>query len=75
MNKQEKAFEKLKKRFTEELVLAALDLDKKNEDGSRHIVLCNWRSTVNGRQRWDVEASSISLKIFKQDRKKLQDSR
>jgi len=74
MNKQEKAFEKLKKRFTEELVLAALDLDLKNEDGSRHIVLYNWRSTVNGRQRWDVEASSISLKIFKQDRKKLQDS-
>jgi len=29
MNKQEKAFEKLNKRFTEELVLAALDLDKK----------------------------------------------
>ena len=29
MNKQEKAFEELKKRFTEELVLAALDFDKK----------------------------------------------
>ena len=29
MNKQEKAFEELKKRFTEEPVLAALDLDKK----------------------------------------------
>ena len=28
-NKQEKAFEKLKKRFMEELVLAVLDLDKK----------------------------------------------
>ena len=30
--KQEKAFKKLKKRFTKELVLAASDLDKKNED-------------------------------------------
>ena len=28
-NKQEKTFEELKKRFTEELVLAAPDLDKK----------------------------------------------
>jgi len=27
--KQEKAFEELKKRFTQELVLAVLDLDKK----------------------------------------------
>jgi len=27
--KQEKAFEELKRRFTQELVLAALDLDKK----------------------------------------------
>jgi len=29
MEKQEEAFEELKKRFTQELVLAALDLDKK----------------------------------------------
>ena len=29
MNKQERVFEELKKRFTEELVLAALDIDKK----------------------------------------------
>ena len=34
MERQEKAFRKLKKRFTKELVLAALDLDKKNKDGS-----------------------------------------
>jgi len=27
----------LKKRFTKELVLAALDLDKKNKDGSRYM--------------------------------------
>ena len=29
INKQERAFEELKKRFTEELVLAVLDIDKK----------------------------------------------
>jgi len=29
MNKQERVFEELKKRFTEELVLAVLDIDKK----------------------------------------------
>jgi len=28
-------FRELKKQFTKELVLVALDLDKKNEDGSR----------------------------------------
>jgi len=32
--KQEKAFQELKKRFTKEPVLATLDLDKKNEDRS-----------------------------------------
>ena len=74
MNKQEKAFEELKKRFTEELVLAAPDLDKKNEDKSGCVGLCNGRSTVNGRRRWGVETGSISLEIFKQDEKKLQDS-
>ena len=34
MEKQEEAFRELKKMFTKESVLAALDLDKKNEDGS-----------------------------------------
>jgi len=29
----------LKKRFTKELVLAVLDLNKKNEDGSKHVRL------------------------------------
>ena len=52
-------------------MLAALDLDKKNKDRSKHIGLCNWRSTVNGRRRQGVKAGSISLKIFKQDGKKL----
>ena len=32
--RQEKMFRELKERFTKELVLAASDLDKKNEDGS-----------------------------------------
>ena len=34
-------FRKLKKRFIKEPVLAALDLDKKNEDRSGCIRLCN----------------------------------
>ena len=37
--KQEEVFRELKERFTKELVLAALDLDK-NEDGSRCVRLC-----------------------------------
>ena len=39
--KQEEAFKELKKWFTKKPVLAALDLDKKNEDRSGHIRLCN----------------------------------
>ena len=35
--RQEKAFKELKKQFTKELVLAALDIDKKNENGGRCI--------------------------------------
>jgi len=46
--KQEEAFKELKKRFTEEPVLAAPDIDKKNEDRGRCIGLCNGRSTVDG---------------------------
>ena len=34
MDKQEKAFRELKKIFTKELVLAALDFDKKNKNES-----------------------------------------
>jgi len=47
MEKQEEAFRKLKEKFTKELVLAVPDIDKKNEDGSRYIRLCNGRSTVH----------------------------
>ena len=46
--KQEEAFKELKKRFTEEPVLAAPDIDKKNEDRGRCIGLYNGRSTVDG---------------------------
>jgi len=65
MERQEGVFKELKKRFTKEPVLAALDLDKKNEDGSRCIRLCYRRSVVNGVQRWKVETSGISFKISK----------
>ena len=46
--KQEEAFKELKEQFTKQLVLAVLDLDKKNEDGSKYIGLCNGWSFVNG---------------------------
>jgi len=46
--RQEKTFKELKEWFTKELVLAAPDIDKKNEDGGRCIRLCDGRSIVNG---------------------------
>jgi len=46
--KQEKVFRELKERFTKELVLEALDLDKKNEDGSGCIRLCYRRGVIYG---------------------------
>jgi len=46
--KQEKAFRELKEKFTKELVLAAPDLDKKNEDGSGCIRLCYRRGVIYG---------------------------
>ena len=46
MEKQEKVFRELKKKFTKELVLAVLDLDKKNEDGSGCVRLCNERGII-----------------------------
>ena len=48
MEKQEKVFGKLKEKFTKELVLAALDLDKKNKNRSRYIRLCDKRSIIHG---------------------------
>ena len=61
--KQEKAFRELKERFTKELVLAAPDIDKKNEDGSRCIGLCNGRCIVNGVWEWSVETSSLPFQV------------
>ena len=46
--KQKKIFEKLKKRFTKELILVAPDLDLKNKDGSKCIGLCYGRGVING---------------------------
>ena len=46
--RQEKVLKELKERFTKELVLAALDLDKKNENESGHIRLCYRRSVIYG---------------------------
>jgi len=62
--RQERMFKKLKEKFTKELVLAAPDLDKK-EDGSRHIRLCNGKSIIDRVQRWKMETSGISLEISK----------
>ena len=65
IERQEKVFQKLKERFTKELVLIALDLDKKNEDKSRCIGLCYKRGIIHEMQRWEIKASSVSLKISK----------
>ena len=46
--KQEEAFRMLKEKFTKEPVLVAPDLDKKNEDGSGCISLCDRRSIIYG---------------------------
>ena len=48
MEKQEEVFKELKERFTKEPVLAASDIDKKNEDGGGCIKLCDRRYVVNG---------------------------
>ena len=70
--KQEKAFRELKERFTKEPVLAALDLDKKNEDGSRCIRLCYRRSVIYEVRRWVMETSSISIQVIERDGEELQ---
>jgi len=46
--RQEKVFKELKEQFTNEPVLAAPDIDKKNEDGGGYIGLYNGGSIVNG---------------------------
>ena len=69
--KEEKTFRELKERFTKELVLAAPDIDKKNEDGGGCIRLCDEGSINNGVQGWIVEAGGISFQVIKRDRKKL----
>ena len=48
MEKQKKAFRKLKEKFIKELVLVAPDLDKKNEDRSRCVRLCYSGVLFNG---------------------------
>jgi len=63
--KEERAFKKLKERFTKEPVLVAPDIDKKNEDGGGCVGLCNGRCVINGMRRWVVETGGISLKVIK----------
>ena len=65
MKRQENVFRELKEKFTKEPVLAALYLDKKNEDGSGCIRLCNMRGIIYGIQRQKMTARSIPLKISK----------
>jgi len=48
MEKQKKVFRELKERFTKEPVLATLNLDLKNEDGSGCIRLCDRKSLIYG---------------------------
>jgi len=60
--KQEKAFEELKKRFMQDV--SSTRFRQKNEDGSRCFRLCDGRCVVNGRRRRIMETSSIPLKIF-----------
>ena len=47
MEKQEEAFRELKEQFTKEPVLAAPDLDLKNEDRGECIRLCYRRSVID----------------------------
>jgi len=60
-----KSGKKLKGRFTKELVLTTLDLDKKNENKSSCIRLYDRRGSIYRVQRWEMKACSFSLKISK----------
>jgi len=62
--KQEKAFRELKERFTKEPVLAAPDLDLKNEDGSGCVGLCYRRSVIYGVRGWVMETSGILIQVI-----------
>jgi len=62
--RQEKVFRELKERFTQEPVLAAPDLDKENEDGSKHVRLCYRRGATDGMQRQIMETSGIHFQII-----------
>ena len=55
-------------------VLAELDLNIKNEDRGRCVILCNRGSIIYGVWRWEIATSSFPPKISKWDREKLQDS-
>ena len=46
--RQEEAFRELNERFTKEPVLAVPDLDKKKENESKCIRLCDRRSIIHG---------------------------
>ena len=54
----------MKEQFTKELVLAAPDLNKKNEDGSRCVRLCDRRSIIDRVQRWIMETGGIPFQII-----------
>ena len=62
--RQEKVFRELKEQFTKEPVLAALDLDKKNENRSRCVRLCYRGGVIDGVQRWIMETSGIFIQII-----------
>ena len=71
MEKQEKVFKKLKKRFTKEPVLAAPDLDKKMR---MKVDALDYTTggVIDGVWRWIMKTSSILIQIIKWDEKELQ---
>jgi len=53
-------------------VLAVPNLDKKNENGSKCVRLCNERNIISRVQRWEIKTSSILVKVSQQDWEELQ---